>query len=336
MDHKKLREKALVNEKLIMASLELTEVCNLSCLHCYIPKKKSTLSIDKAKKIIDKLHRMGVIYLTLTGGEIFSYKHFIEVYLYAKSKGFIISLMTNGTLLNSRIKKALSKYKPFDVSISIYGLNPNDYIMFTGKNGYKNLVDGLNYLYSESIPFNLKTVLVKSNYSSAINGLYEDLAKNYGKTMTYDPIIFGRKDGDTTSINERLSVNEITKFEESFIDSKEFWENAVSERTSEESIKCGGGLSSLSIDSTGYISICSLNVKNKFDFLTNSDEKVINFLKNSHAEMQNRFNNSPCYKCKSKSICRWCSAYAYLENNSHINAIPFFCELTDARIKTFA
>ncbi|MGC9462559.1 radical SAM protein [Vibrio genomosp. F10] len=336
MDHKKLREEALINEKLIMASLELTEVCNLSCLHCYIPKKKTVLCIDKAKKIVDKLHGMGVVYLTLTGGEIFSYKHFLEIYCYAKSKGFIISLMTNGTLLNARIKDTLSKYKPFEVSITVYGLNPNDYIAFTGKNGYGNLVDGLNYFSSELIPFSLKTVLVKSNYSPAISGLYEDLAKKYGKTMTYDPIIFGRKDGDTTSINERLSASEIAKFEESFIDSKDFWKKAVSERTNETSIRCGGGLSSLSIDSTGCVSICSLNVKNKFDFLANSDGQVINFLKSSHIEMQKRFKNSPCYECKSKSICRWCSAYAYLENNSHINPIPFFCNLTDTRVKTFA
>lgn len=335
MDHKKLREEALVNEKLIMASLELTEVCNLSCLHCYIPKEKSVLSIDKAKKIVDKLHEMGVLYLTFTGGEIFSYKYFVEVYCYAKSKGFIISLMTNGTLVNTRIKDLLSKYKPFDVSVTIYGLNPNDYIMFTGKNSYSNLIDGLNYFNSESIPFNLKTVLVKSNYSSVISGLYEDLAKNYKKTMTYDPIIFGRKDGDTTSINERLSANEITKFEESFLDSKEFWKSAVSKRTGEKSIRCGGGLSSLSIDSTGHISICSLNVKDKFDFLNNSNVQVINFLRNSHKEMQQRFKDSPCYKCESKSICRWCSAYAHLEHGSHIKAIPFFCELADTRVKIF-
>ena len=335
VDHQKLKTDALANKQLIMASIELTEFCNLRCLHCYIPKKKSILSKDKAKAILDKLYQLGILYITFTGGEVFLHPHFCDIYIYAKSKGFLISLMTNGTLIDNKIKKVLKKYKPFDISVSIYGLNATDYIHFTGKDHYKNLIDGLDYFENESISFNLKTVLVKSNYPSALANKYEELAKKYNKSMMYDPIIFGKKNGDTSNIIERLSANEVVEFEKSQVDSVNFWRQAVSNIGAEASINCGGGLSSLSIDSLGKVSICSIFITEKINFLDKTKEDIIQFLENTHQKMQYRYKQSPCFKCNKKNICKWCSAYAKLEHGSNIETIQFLCELADNRIKAF-
>ncbi|WP_299804973.1 radical SAM protein [uncultured Shewanella sp.] len=335
MNHEKLRADALASNTLIMASIELTEVCNLSCAHCYIPKEKSELSLESAKAVIDKLYQLGVLYLTFTGGEIFSYSPFREVYLYAKSKGFIISLMTNGTLINNRIKKLLKAYKPYNVSITVYGLTPQDYIHFTGKDSYKELIDGLDFFESSDIPFSLKTVLVKANYSKALRGDYEALALRYNTSMVYDPIIFGKKDGDTSSIEQRLTADEIIQFENSMDETIAFWKKAVLDKATEPSIRCGGGLSSLSIDSNGNVAICSLFVTEKCEFLTSSPEELKQFLLSTHSLMQKRFEQSPCFSCEKKSLCRWCSAYANLEHGSGSEAIHFFCELAERRVDCF-
>jgi pyrroloquinoline quinone biosynthesis protein E len=59
------------------ANLELTEICNVQCSHCYNPwREESTGSIsleeEKLKIVFDRLSDAGVFHVVLTGGEPFS------------------------------------------------------------------------------------------------------------------------------------------------------------------------------------------------------------------------------------------------------------------------
>ena len=75
------------------------------------------------------------MFLTLTGGDIFTRKDFLDIYLYAKRKGFIIELYTNGALINDKIVEVFSKYPPLLVDISLYGSCEETYKKVTGVKG---------------------------------------------------------------------------------------------------------------------------------------------------------------------------------------------------------
>lgn len=55
-----------------VASIELTHKCNLKCLHCYgdYGENKSTMSFEKAKKLLRDLKQLGVKIVEFTGGDI--------------------------------------------------------------------------------------------------------------------------------------------------------------------------------------------------------------------------------------------------------------------------
>lgn len=61
----------------------------MNCVHCYLQNchEKDCLSYEDIIQIIDILIEQGIIFLTFTGGEIFTRKDFINIYLYAKRKG---------------------------------------------------------------------------------------------------------------------------------------------------------------------------------------------------------------------------------------------------------
>ena len=65
-----------------------------------------------------------------TGGEIFTRLDFLEIYIYAKKKGFIVELLTNGTLIETKAIEIFNMYPPASISISIYGKDEESYLLY--------------------------------------------------------------------------------------------------------------------------------------------------------------------------------------------------------------
>lgn len=77
--------------------LELTPRCNFNCVHCYLQDHHAEdfLSKDDVIQMLDLLYDEGILFLTLTGGEVLTRKDFAEIYAYAKRKGFLMEVFTN-------------------------------------------------------------------------------------------------------------------------------------------------------------------------------------------------------------------------------------------------
>ena len=72
-----------------------------------------------------------MLWLLFTGGEIFARADFLEIYTYAKEKGFLITLFTNGMMLTTRIADFLAEYRPFAIEITLYGATKETYEALT-------------------------------------------------------------------------------------------------------------------------------------------------------------------------------------------------------------
>lgn len=95
----------------LSCSWEITYKCNLRCKHCYNQfsnKSIDTLCLKDKKRIVDQLHKLGVIEITLCGGEPLLDDNIIELIDYIKSKGLILYVLTNGLVLNDSLFKVLS------------------------------------------------------------------------------------------------------------------------------------------------------------------------------------------------------------------------------------
>ena len=81
-----------------VASLKLTQRCNLHCRHCtWYNKIKNDLTLQQWKIIIDNIYKMGCLVIFLEGGEPTLRKDINEIINYIKSKGMGCVLFTNGT-----------------------------------------------------------------------------------------------------------------------------------------------------------------------------------------------------------------------------------------------
>ena len=150
----------------VEVSIEVTRRCPLECLHCYnnlpmgdVEARRRELTFEEHCRLLDELVEMGCLWILYTGGEIFARKDFLDIYTEAKKRGFIITLFTNGTLINERIADHLAEYPPFAVEITLYGATRETYEALTGIRGsFDRCMKGIRLLKERNLPLKLKTV----------------------------------------------------------------------------------------------------------------------------------------------------------------------------------
>jgi MoaA/NifB/PqqE/SkfB family radical SAM enzyme len=151
-------------------SLEVTARCNLRCEHCYLPfserkgSKEAELSLPEIQRLFSEIAEEGCLWLLLTGGEPFLRQDFLDIYDDAKKKGFILTLFTNGTLINESIADHLAEWRPIAIEISLYGATQEIYERVTGIPGsYSRCMHGIELLLERGLPIKLKSVLMTLN-----------------------------------------------------------------------------------------------------------------------------------------------------------------------------
>ena len=99
---------------------EVTHRCNLGCEHCYLTEgpvgrprpTREELTLDEVRPVLDQLAEAGTLFLTLTGGEVFMRRDFLEILAHARSCGFSVTIFTTGTLLTPETASALADLHP--------------------------------------------------------------------------------------------------------------------------------------------------------------------------------------------------------------------------------
>lgn len=143
--------------------LEVTARCNMNCIHCYLQNNHTSevMPYTKVIEIIDILYDKGILFLTLTGGEIFTRSDFLDIYLYAKKRGFLVELFTNGYLLNNEMVEVFKEYPPLLVDISLYGSNEDTYYKITGvKGAFERVITNCIKLKEAGIRVSLKSPIM--------------------------------------------------------------------------------------------------------------------------------------------------------------------------------
>jgi MoaA/NifB/PqqE/SkfB family radical SAM enzyme len=190
----------LKNPRLPFGSLfEITPRCNLNCIHCVHPinvrSLKSELKLKEIYDILDQLQKIGCIWLNLSGGEPFIRDDFIKIYKYAIKRGFLVSIFTNGVLINETHIKILKEFRPFVLRISLYGASEKIYYKITRtKNIFRKLMNNLLLLKKNGIDFRLLAQINKENINEAKE--MKKIAKNLNAEFFFSSDFAPRSNGD--------------------------------------------------------------------------------------------------------------------------------------------
>jgi MoaA/NifB/PqqE/SkfB family radical SAM enzyme len=198
---------------------EVTHRCNLGCEHCYLTEgpvgrprpTRDELTLDEIRRVLGELASAGTLFLTLTGGEVFLRRDFLDIVAAARDLGFSVTVFTTGTLLTPRTAEALAALHPLSVEISVYSARAEVHDRVTRIPGsHARSLAALRCLRDHGV-----TILIKSPLMSITSGEYRDLlalADDLGAGCGFDPMLVPRRDGNRAPLALAPSRQDLRDF----------------------------------------------------------------------------------------------------------------------------
>lgn len=242
--------------------MKITGRCMLKCEFCsQYGSIYKDMDINDAKKFLDELKDLGVVYIYYTGGEPLMYDNLNILLKYGYELGFKQLLVTNGVLFSQKEKRDLAKYL-LSVGISLHG-TPNIHNRLSGNiNCYDKILENIKLLVEENkdVQININCTAVKENTSyDNFKFLAELCHKNDWKlTIARLNYIGNGMSYENINLNDMLEI--INKLNLEGYDIK--ISNCIAPCVIDKKYiylahGCGAGQSIAAIESNGDVKICA-------------------------------------------------------------------------------
>ena len=322
----------------LLASMDWLSGCNLRCRHCFMRYPGATptaMPTHDVARMLEILRDLGVLFLVITGGEPLARQDFKPLYLKAKRCGFVLTLFSNGTLLDDDVLDFLADAPPRRVEITIYGHTEGVYEAVTGVPGsFRRFRHGVEGLLRRGMLLRLKSMVMRTNVHELDD--MRDWAIGLGCDFRYDAIIHPCWNGDRAPLRERLAPAAVAEMQRE--DGERLGPgNPVPPLPQEvparrSFLECGAGIMTLHVDGQLLAHPCMSWREDPFDLVrhpaTSAWRAYVDAIRNRPAP------GGRCDTCPDRSIyCLCCPALALLETGDPAGAPPFLCALAEEKRK---
>lgn len=320
-----LKAKCMERNIPFTVQFELTNRCNLSCKHCYrVPEKREELSYREICNLLDELREMGTFYLFFTGGEALVRSDFFQIAEYARKKGFLLVLMTNGTLISDEEADKIAALKFLELEISLLGTTPTTHDSITKVPGsFARTIRAIELLKARNLQVRTKTTLMSLNVSEyqAITSLAERLEV----PSKVRPWVVPRRDGSREPLKYQLSLDEIRLHLRNDLEIGCLLE--VDEAHSGPMI-CNAGRVLCSISPYGDLFPCVLMPLKLGNLRKDSFDKIWKSPNNELRRIRSvtKSDLKTCSVCDVASFCNRCPGVAYMETSDLLAPSPSACQ----------
>lgn len=337
----------------LSGTFELSPVCNFACKMCYVRKTKQEvqahhrgiLTLDDWRRIAKEARDAGMLNLLLTGGEPLLWPEFWTLYEELVDMGFLVSINTNGSLIDAEAIVRFRKKPPQKINITLYGANDATYQRLCGASGVFQKVDAaIRGLQAAGLMVKINCSLTPENAKDL--DWIVDYAKERGAQLQVATYMFPpiRRDPTRVGENERFTPEEsaryMLRFFERYHDSQSYHRylqsvvnGCVEPPGLEEGcidpidgkIRCRAGRSSFWITWDGWMTPCGMMPEPKVDLQKCSFGEAWQ----KTTEFSNALQLSGvCGKCPNHDLCHPCAAIAYAETGSVSKVPTYMCKVS--------
>jgi len=320
--------------------IELTSRCNERCVHCYIPHENKINDIEPALfyNVLDQCRDMGLLNITLSGGEPMLHPLFREFLRKAKDYDFSINILSNLTLLNDEIIAEMKANRLSGVQVSLYSMKAEIHDSITQVSGsFEKTKAAILRLIENDIPLQISCPTMKQNKNCYLNVM--NWAHDHKVRAISDYIMMARYDLSTGNLDNRLSLEEVSATINDIIaNDTEYQEEMLNAdidkaeaRDVSNDIVCGVCIDTLCMVANGNVYPCpgwqnyvcgSLREQSLRDIWENSPK--VKYLRSL------RVKDFPeCVKCPDKSFCAMCMVRNANEDpdGNHLKINKHFCKV---------
>lgn len=339
----------------LSGTFELTPCCNMACRMCYVRMSKSQQekiaplrTAQEWLKLGQEAKDGGMLYLLLTGGEPFLRPDFREIFQGLHRMGMLLSINTNGTLIDEQTVEWLKQTPPTRVNITLYGASNETYARLCGNpQGYTQATRGIHLLKEAGISVRINCSLTPHN-ADDLEQIYA-FANREGLLVQATSYMFPplRRDQSMVGCNDRFTPEE-TAYYSAKINMLQHGEDWFVDRVSNgalpplpseiddcpdngaegEGIRCRAGKCSFWVTWKGDFMACgmlptseSVNVfELGFDEAWNQTRQCVVAIRLPAA----------CASCAARDSCKSCAAMVYTETGNYHTVPRYRCEMAKA------
>lgn len=342
-----MMRKASAMKNPIHGSLELTPICNMNCDMCYIrlsPEEmiaRGQLRTVREWTILgEQMQRAGVLFLLLTGGEPLLYPDFKELFINLKKMGMILTVNTNGTLINEDWADFFAQNPPRRINITLYGSNTDTYDQLCHyPEGFEKVLRGLRLLKDRSIDLKISSSLTSINHLQMKQII--SIGDSLQIPVRIDTYMMPSLRQQVHSFSGHIRLDPETAAEcqmeslrlelsgDTFyaLISKYVWEadHLLPDTHPLNHSSCYAGRCSFSVNWQGKLRPCVI--------MTNPSAEVFTLgFESAWQSVSQQMNKiclcGECGCCRLRSMCRNCAAGAYLETGRYDARPDYICRYT--------
>lgn len=336
---RELHKRAAKKRQPASGTFELTRRCNLACQMCYVRsdedhpvQRAHELSSEAWVALANDAVANGLVFLLLTGGEVFLRPDFFEIYEPLTRLGLILVIFTNGTLIDDAVAERLADAPPSCVEITLYGASAETYEAITRIPGsYARCCAGVEALLRYDVPLGLKTTITQRNVAEW--DAMRKMAHDWDLPFSGSWLLSRRPDGAMSDVDEyRLPARECVRLEATDrIAASDWIEVALRESTGrkEENFYCHAGKASFAVSPGGEMNTC---LQLPHPATRPLDIGFADAWKKVQAFVDNVPSLSPnCSTCDALAYCSRCPAWSLMETGTLTDPVPYLCEIAWAR-----
>jgi MoaA/NifB/PqqE/SkfB family radical SAM enzyme len=182
-------------DRYLPIQIDITNACNLRCVHCYHPhhKNEGAISLDdwraillQYKTLVEKMkYRPAVV---ICGGEplLSPMLNPLLEFVATEMTSATISILTNGTLVTEKMALGLQKFSNLQFQVSLDGPDSDRHDIIRGKGNFDKALAGIRVLKANGFAVTVLSVLSKRTV-----GWMEDFFR-LAKVEKFDSINFVR------------------------------------------------------------------------------------------------------------------------------------------------
>ncbi|HJA32869.1 MAG TPA: radical SAM protein [Candidatus Mediterraneibacter merdigallinarum] len=325
-------------------SIELLPLCNMNCDMCYVRLSREEMerqgrlrTADEWLEIGRQMKEAGVLFLLLTGGEPFLYPDFRRLYLGLREMGMILTINTNGTLIDEDLAEFFGKHKPRRVNITLYGTDEETYAdLCHYPGGFEKTLQGIRLLRENGVDVKVGGSLTRANRDDLDKLL--DIGEELDIPVRVDTYMMpATRERDLPyNLQARLGPEEAAQarihalkremgpelFPAYVCQSIEKAEHPEPAEEKPGHMACMAGRCSFTINWQGQMRPCVVMSEPEVSVFEAGFEAAWKYITE---ETWKILLNAKCSTCRVRHLCRTCAASALLETGSYAGVPDYMC-----------
>lgn len=166
-------------------NFHITDKCNYRCRYCFAKFHQQDLPFEDAKRVVDAAHHYFAANgieegrINIAGGEPMLYPHLEEIIAYIKSRGMLVSIITNGSRLTADFCERMAQHLTMvGISLDSGKQDTNELVGRCCKGATPDLEElkkSCDILHQSGVAIKINTVVSKLNLNEDMSSVYEML-----------------------------------------------------------------------------------------------------------------------------------------------------------------